>query len=157
MIEKAIHWKEEAQTVLDVRPDLASGGEPFVRIMEAAAAIQPMLAALGLAALVGWLGQSTIGYLYKIVPFLVWQSRYGSLVGREKVPLMRELVHERWAWGSWWLINIGLAGTLLSVLFMWVLPAQIASGLLGAGFVLAAINIFGVIRHLFIHKKQITA
>ncbi|HEX5441971.1 MAG TPA: hypothetical protein VFW76_13865, partial [Ktedonobacterales bacterium] len=35
-------------------------------------------AALGLAALVGWLGQSTLGYQYKIVPFLVWQSRYGA-------------------------------------------------------------------------------
>jgi hypothetical protein len=108
------------------------------------------LVVLGLAVLVGWLGQSTVGYLYKIVPFLVWQHRYGSLVGHQKVPLMRELVHERWAWGSWWLINIGLACALFSALFMWILPLQIASGLLGAGFVLAAINIFGVVRHLFI-------
>ena len=108
------------------------------------------LVVLGLAALVGWLGQSTVGYLYKIVPFLVWQHRYGSLVGHQKVPLMRELVHERWAWGSWWLINIGLACALFSALFMWILPLQIASGLLGVGFVLAAINIFGVVRHLFI-------
>ncbi|MDQ2885586.1 MAG: hypothetical protein M3Y39_05815, partial [Chloroflexota bacterium] len=111
-----------------------------------------LLLALGLATLVGWLGQSTVGYLYKIVPFLVWQSRYGALVGRQKVPLMRELVHERWAWGSWWLINVGLAGTLFSVLFAWVLPAQIASGLLGIGLVLAAINVCGVIRHLSIQK-----
>jgi hypothetical protein len=111
------------------------------------------LMALGLAALVGWLGQSTVGYLYKIVPFLVWQSRYGSLVGRQKVPLMREMLHERWAWGSWWLINIGLACALFSALFAWVLPLQIASGLLGVGFVLAAINIFGVVRHLSMHKK----
>jgi hypothetical protein len=113
--------------------------------------LQPStLVALGLAALVGWLGQSTVGYLYKIVPFLVWQHRYGSLVGHQKVPLIRELVHERWAWGSWWLIDIGLACALFSALFMWILPLQIASGLLGAGFVLAAINIFGVVRHLFI-------
>ncbi len=112
------------------------------------------LVALGLAALVGWLGQSTVGYLYKIVPFLVWQSRYGPLVGREIVPLMRELVHERWAWASWWLINGGLAGALCSALFAWVLPLQIASGLLGAGFVLAAINLFGIVRHLSVQKKN---
>jgi hypothetical protein len=105
-------------------------------------------AALGLAALVGRLGQSTVGYLYKIVPFLVWQKRYGPLVGRQKVPLMRELVHERWAWLSWWLINIGLLCTLFSILFAWVLPAQIASGLLGAGLVLAAINICRATSHL---------
>ena len=39
--EQAVTWKAEADTVLDVRPDLERGGEPFVRIMEAAAAIQP--------------------------------------------------------------------------------------------------------------------
>jgi hypothetical protein len=103
-----------------------------------------------LAALVGWLGQSTVGYLYKIVPFLIWQTRYGPLVGYQKVPLMRDLIHESWAWGSWWLINVGLVCTLFSLVLGWTLPAQIASGLLGIGFMLAAINIFGVTRHLSI-------
>lgn len=107
-----------------------------------------VLTALGLAALVGWLGQSVVGYLYKIVPFLVWQNRYGPFVGYQKVPLMRELVHERWAWASWSLINIGLAGTLFSVLFAWSLPAQLASAVLGAGLALAAINVVGVVHHL---------
>jgi hypothetical protein len=107
-----------------------------------------VLAALGLAALIGWLGQSIIGYLYKIVPFLVWHTRYGPLVGREKVPLMRELVHEHWAWLSWWLINGGLPGIILSALFSWSVPLSIASGLLGAGLVLAAANMLGVVRHL---------
>lgn len=32
-------WMGAATTVLDVRPELAAGGEPFVRIMEAAAQI----------------------------------------------------------------------------------------------------------------------
>ena len=107
-----------------------------------------VLAALGLAAFVGWLGQSMIGYLYKIVPFLIWHDRYGPLVGRERVPLMRELVHERWAWASFWLINVGLVGAILSAQLMWVWPLQLASGLLGAGLVLAAANVVGVVRHL---------
>ncbi len=107
-----------------------------------------VFAALGLAALVGWLGQSIIGYLYKIVPFLVWHARYGPLVGREKVPLMRDLVHERWAWLSWWLINGGLFGVILSVLFTWSMLLSITSVLLGVGLVLAAANILGVVRHL---------
>jgi hypothetical protein len=112
-----------------------------------------VLAALGLAALVGWLGQSIIGYLYKIVPFLVWHTRYGPLVGREKVPLMRELVHERWAWLSWWLINGGLVGVILSALLAWSILLQITSGLLGAGLVLAAANIAGVVCHLRKHPS----
>lgn len=32
-------WKAAAKTVLDVRPELEQGGEPFVRIMEAAAQV----------------------------------------------------------------------------------------------------------------------
>ena len=41
MVDQAARWKAEAQKVLDVRPELESGGEPFVRIMEAASAIGP--------------------------------------------------------------------------------------------------------------------
>jgi uncharacterized protein (DUF2249 family) len=41
VVEQVKHWKEEAGQVLDVRPELANGGEPFVRIMEAASAIRP--------------------------------------------------------------------------------------------------------------------
>ena len=41
MTEHIHIWETEATTVLDVRPDLESGSEPFVRIMEAATALQP--------------------------------------------------------------------------------------------------------------------
>ncbi|HEY1354420.1 MAG TPA: DUF2249 domain-containing protein [Ktedonobacteraceae bacterium] len=34
-------WKADADTVLDIRPDLEHSGEPFVRMMEAAVAMQP--------------------------------------------------------------------------------------------------------------------
>ncbi|QBD83230.1 hypothetical protein EPA93_47625 [Ktedonosporobacter rubrisoli] len=107
-----------------------------------------ILAALALGILLGWLGQSIVGYLYKIVPFLVWHARYGSEVGRKKVPLMRELVHERWAWLSWWLINLGLPLAILAALLSWVLPLQIACALFGIGLILAAINVAGIVSHL---------
>ena len=105
--------------------------------------------ALGLAALVGWLGQSMIGYLYKIVPFLVWQRRYGPLAGRQKVPLMREMLHERLAWISLWGINLGLIATLGAILFQMVWLAQITASVLGLSLALAALNIIGVTRHLW--------
>ncbi len=107
-----------------------------------------VLAALLLLALVGWLGQSIIGYLYKIVPFLVWQRRYGPLAGRQKVPLMRELLHERLAWISCWAINLGLIATLGAMLFQVVWLTRITASLLGIGLALAALNIAGVVRHL---------
>jgi hypothetical protein len=50
--------------------------------------------------------------------------------------------------GKFWLINVGLVGAMFSALLMWVLPLQITSGLLGAGLLLAAANVVGVVRHL---------
>lgn len=41
MSERATSWKAQAKALLDVRPELEQGGEPFVRIMEAASAIKP--------------------------------------------------------------------------------------------------------------------
>lgn len=111
--------------------------------------LQPgILMALALAALVGWLGQSMTGYLYKIVPFLVWQHRYGPLVGRQKVPLMREMLHQRWARLSWWLINMGLVGTILCALGQWLIPLQIAAAVMALGLILVAINVLGIVRYL---------
>ena len=105
-----------------------------------------VLAALGLAALVGWLGQSTIGYLYKIVPFLIWNTRFGPRVGTQHVPLMRELLHTRWAEASWWLINVGLPLAALFLALDWAWPLRLASMALGAGLVLAAANVMDVVR-----------
>ena len=41
MTEQTASSKAQANIVLDVRPELAQGGEPFVHIMEAAYAIHP--------------------------------------------------------------------------------------------------------------------
>ncbi len=41
MTEQAVTSKAEAEVILDVRPDLESGGEPFVHIMEAVSTLQP--------------------------------------------------------------------------------------------------------------------
>ncbi|HEU5440667.1 MAG TPA: hypothetical protein VFU88_15380 [Ktedonobacterales bacterium] len=106
----------------------------------------PLLFALGLAAFVGWLGQSTVGYLYKIVPFLLWQERYAPLVGRRQVPLMRDMIHSRWAEASWWLINVGLLCAVLCAPAGWLWPLRLACAALGAGLALAAANVFAVLR-----------
>lgn len=39
--QQAAAWEAQATKLLDVRAELAQGGEPFVRIMEAAASIEP--------------------------------------------------------------------------------------------------------------------
>lgn len=114
-----------------------------------------VLVALALATLIGWLGQSSIGYLYKIVPFLIWHDRYGPLVGRQKVPLMREMVHEHWAWAGWWLLNIGLVAVIISSLLSpWLWVVQIACAVLASGFLLAMLTVFGVVLFHLKHSRH---
>jgi hypothetical protein len=107
--------------------------------------LEPVLATLALAALVGWLGQSIVGYLYKIVPFLIWQSRYGAVVGRQPVPLMRDLVHQGAATSSFWLINGALPVALVCAVLDWSVPFQVAVAVMGVGLVLAAANVARVV------------
>ncbi len=106
---------------------------------------EPTLVALALAALVGWLGQSMLGYLYKIVPFLVWQTRYASLVGRQPVPLMRDLISQRVARLSFWLVNAALPLSIVCALMDWTLVSQVTLAALGIGLALAAANVVGVV------------
>jgi hypothetical protein len=43
----------------------------------------------------GFLSSFVIGHIYKIVPFLVWNEKFAPLVGKEKVPMLADMVHER--------------------------------------------------------------
>ncbi|MCL8209048.1 MAG: hypothetical protein K6V97_13400 [Actinomycetia bacterium] len=46
----------------------------------------------------GWMGASIVGYLQKIIPFLVWLHAFSGNMGRGKVPLMKDLFPESWGW-----------------------------------------------------------
>lgn len=97
--------------------------------------------ALGLLMLVGALGQSIVGYLYKIVPFLIWHSRYAPRIGKMKVPLMRDLIDNRMAAATFWLINLSLPVAALTATFAWVPTLRLACAALGIGLALAATNV----------------
>ncbi|MHC0035748.1 hypothetical protein [Pseudoneobacillus sp. C159] len=42
-----------------------------------------------------WIVLSLLGYLYKIVPFLWWTHKYSKLVGKEKVPALKDMMNEK--------------------------------------------------------------
>jgi hypothetical protein len=63
----------------------------------------------GLLAILGIVSFAILGMLYKIVPFIVWYSRYSSEIGRNKVPSLADLYSARiQAWGYWTFVS-GLA------------------------------------------------
>lgn len=53
--------------------------------------------AYAVAGIAGWGGTTIIANSYKIVPFLVWYHRYRPLMGREPVPVIRDIYSERLA------------------------------------------------------------
>jgi len=43
----------------------------------------------------GFFGFAITGHVYKIVPFLVWFERFSPLVGKQKVPMLAEMLPEK--------------------------------------------------------------
>ncbi|MCA9667188.1 MAG: hypothetical protein KC503_16430 [Myxococcales bacterium] len=106
---------------------------------------------LGFTALWGWAGLIMHGMLTRIVPFLVWFHRYASLVGKQPVPAMKQLLPARH-------VRVALVAHGVSLLAGWVAIAASThvspwlSGAFGAALVVTggalASEIARVVRHV---------
>ncbi|MGK5090982.1 hypothetical protein WDW89_03070 [Deltaproteobacteria bacterium TL4] len=66
---------------------------------------------VGFSFIVGFAVSITQGMLYKIVPFLIWFHRYSSLVGKVRVPFLKDIVSDSMARKQWY-FYLGLLATL---------------------------------------------
>ncbi len=64
---------------------------------------------------VGFLGFLISGHLYKIIPFLVWFERFSPLVGKQKVPMLHDMVPLRTADAQWSFSSIGTLALVLGI------------------------------------------
>lgn len=87
--------------------------------------------AYAVTGMVGFIGFTTIGQFHKIMPFLAWYHRYSSLVGKTKVPLIKDIYDERLTWFGFWASQLGLLLAVPSIL------AGFGIGVQGAGLLLA--------------------
>lgn len=83
--------------------------------------------------LLGAVSLFVAGHYYKIIPFLVWNHRYGPLLGKRKVPKVSELFSERVALLNVGLLVSGLAGLSLATLFGWGGVARVAAIVFAGG------------------------
>lgn len=81
-----------------------SHGIPVIR--------QRVILIFGFAVIFGCITFLVIGMMYKVVPFLVWFHKYSDKVGKEKVPLLKDMFSERIGNIQFWLSNIGVPGVM---------------------------------------------
>lgn len=108
----------------------------------------PVAGTMGIALLVllGWVSTMIIGQALKIVPFLVWLTRYSDKIGKEKVPLLREMLNERLGEWTFWVYNLGVVGAVLAVFSGEPLLRAVALGIVAVASYMFAFNVLMVFR-----------
>lgn len=84
--------KNRMKRALDIGVRHYLAGLFFLGLALLALPFHPVAAALWFA--LGFVGLVVTGMLYKILPFLVWTHRYAKRAGKEKVPLLKEMLPE---------------------------------------------------------------
>ena len=92
-----------------------------------------------------WIIFSMLGYLYKIVPFLVWTHKYSEMVGKEKVPTLKEMMNEKLGAILYHLFTISIFGIIVSVAFSSGIVLFIFLGIQALASIIFAITIIRVL------------
>ena len=103
----------------------------------------------GALALLGVVTFAILGMLYKIIPFLVWYSRYRHEVGRHRVPSFGELYSGRLQVTSYWLYVAGLVGLSVATLAANAAGVRAGAGLLAVSVILFTVNVTKILSHFF--------
>ena len=100
---------------------------------------------LGILLIFGFAVAVINGMLYKIVPFLAWFHLQAELLGRAKVPTMKQLLPEAHIRRQWWVYLATLLLLLAAAIHppVFTYPAALALGVAGAWL---GINLVGVWR-----------
>ena len=101
----------------------------------------PRLLTTYFVVLLGAISLFVAGHYYKIVPFLVWNHRFGPLLGKRKVPKVAELYSEKVALADVALLVSGLVGLAIGTYVGSEVLARIAAIVFAAGALLEVIVI----------------
>ncbi|MCK9490831.1 MAG: hypothetical protein M0Q24_01975 [Sulfurimonas sp.] len=77
---------------------------------------EPLLVASGWLMFFGFFGFVIIGHMYKIIPFLVWFERFSPLVGKQKVPMLADMVPSRSSHAQFVFGAVGVSIVTLAIL-----------------------------------------
>lgn len=77
---------------------------------------EPLLLAAAWQMFFGFFGFLITGHIYKIIPFLVWFERFSPLVGKQKVPMLSDMVPKKSSSAQFFFSAIGVSIILVAIL-----------------------------------------
>lgn len=95
----------------------------------------------------GFFAYLIIGHLYKIVPFLVWFDKFSPLVGKQKVPLLTDMVNEKSATFQFYFAVIALFLSTIAILIKSNILFHISLSFLCVSALFVVINIIKIMRY----------
>ncbi len=78
---------------------------------------EPLALAMSFLLFYSLFGFSIIGHMYKIVPFLVWFNRFSPLVGKQKVPMLADMLPKKSSEAQFIFGVVGVVLITLAILF----------------------------------------
>jgi len=78
---------------------------------------EPLLLTSGWLIFFGFFGFAITGHVYKIVPFLVWFERFSPLVGKQKVPMLADMLPPKSSEAQLIFGAIGVSIVAIAILF----------------------------------------
>ena len=103
---------------------------------------EPLLIASGWLMFFGFFGFVITGHMYKIIPFLVWFERFSPLVGKEKVPMLVDMVPKKSSQAQFIFCAIGVSIVALAILMQ-------NDTMIKAGASFLVVGAFALVRNVF--------
>lgn len=100
--------------------------------------VNPLLA--GVLFFFGFLLPLIVGHIYKILPFLIWYEKFSPLVGKQKVPLLHQMINTRIADIQTALLFIAVSMMAISLVLELNMLLNISSVVLFCSIVLVVYN-----------------
>lgn len=107
----------------------------------------PMALAYGSTLLLGFITSLIMGQTYKTLPFIVWLKVYRSQVGKGKIPLPKDLYHERVAHFQLWIFATGFFTLLAGILLQRTEVITMGGALLFSSAALYNFNVLKMVLH----------
>ncbi|PJA08431.1 MAG: hypothetical protein COX70_03680 [Flavobacteriales bacterium CG_4_10_14_0_2_um_filter_32_8] len=112
----------------------------------------PLSVAYGSAIFIGFFTSLIMGQTYKTLPFIIWLKVYRGKIGKVKMPLPKELYHEKIAIAQVWIFALGFILFLLGILTTINFLVSISGIVL---FLSVALYNFNIVKIIFHQPKNI--